>query len=97
MIEQDFEIFDIFGEGKIYLLCIYNQENKIPITNIVFQDVHVDENLNQIKFDSYYSLCQIQRELTDVMKSISVENFKKTHDKDALNLSPYFKIPSDKC
>lgn len=31
------------------------------------------------------------------MKSISVLNFKKTRDKDIYNLSPYLKIPTDKC
>lgn len=31
------------------------------------------------------------------MKSISLLNFKKTRDKDIYNLSPYLKIPTDKC
>lgn len=38
------ESLDILGNEKLFLLCIYNEPNKDPITNIAFINVEVRES-----------------------------------------------------
>ncbi|CAD8121120.1 unnamed protein product [Paramecium sonneborni] len=80
------ESLDILGNGKLYLLCIYNEPNKDPITNIVFINVEVRES--QIQFKFKYSLCPIMKQ-ADVMKQIQMTDWVQIKDQERFDMSPY--------
>ncbi|CAD8193458.1 unnamed protein product [Paramecium octaurelia] len=80
------ESLDIFGNEKLFLLCIYNEPNKDPITNIIFVDVEVRES--QIQFNYKYSLCPIMKK-ADVMKSVQITDWGLIKDQERFDISPY--------
>ncbi|CAD8204680.1 unnamed protein product [Paramecium pentaurelia] len=80
------ESLDILGNEKLFLLCIYNEPNKDPITNIAFINVEVRES--QIQFKYKYSLCPIMKQ-ADVMKSIQITDWGLIKDQERFDISPY--------
>ncbi|CAD8201425.1 unnamed protein product [Paramecium octaurelia] len=80
------ESLDILGNGKLFLNCMYNEQNKDPITNIAFIDVKVKES--QIQFNYRYSLCPIIKKV-NVMKSIQITDWGLIKDKELFDISPY--------